>query len=248
MDVHQGLIQIRPYPCISNGGFVSLRERHHGEYQDVLNFATEGGKLCVDLGCCCDPSSRLLRYLTTVGTDVREFLLDGGDANGANRIVGVDLRQDFLDLGQKLYSGPTKGIEFRMGNILDKSDMQLDDLKGKVQILYTGAVFHLFSEDDQRSFAENIKSLLATEGEVVAFGVHRGARQKGMRIRQRSQRMGFSHDPESWKEMWREVLGDDANISWTMKAELHNNWTEAGSARADSVRLQWSIWRNKPSA
>jgi hypothetical protein len=190
--------------------------------------------------------SRRLRYLTTVGTDVREFLLDGGDANGANRIVGVDLLQDFLDLGQKLYKGPTKGIEFRAGNILDKSDTRLGDLKGKVQILYTGAVFHLFLEDDQCTFAENIKSLLATEGEVVAFGAHRGVRQKEMRMHPSVQLMMFCHDPESWKEMWREVLGDDAK-NWTMKAELHDTWTEVEYTRANSAWLQWSIWRNKPS-
>lgn len=38
------------------------------------------------------------------------FLPDGGAANSANRIVAVDLLQHCIDLGEKLYKGPTKGI------------------------------------------------------------------------------------------------------------------------------------------
>ena len=226
-----------------------MRERHHGGYEDVLKFASKGGKLYVDLGCCCNqPPTFSSQYLTAVGTDVREFLLDGGDANGANRIVAVDLLQDFIDLGQKLYRGPSKGIEFRTGNVLDKSDTRFEDLKGKVNILYTGAVFHLFLEDDQRIFAEVIRGLLAKEGEVVAFGVHRAARKKAMRPHPALERMMFGHDPESWKEMWREVLGEDA-VNWTMKTELHTTWTRAEFPRGeDNPWLEWSLWRNKSSA
>ena|SRR5436305_7951122 len=76
-----------------------------------------------------------------------------------------------MDLGQELFKGPNTGIEFRVANLLDSSDEALDDVKGKVNLLYTGAVFHLFKEDAQRRFAENIKALLATDGEVVVFGV-----------------------------------------------------------------------------
>jgi hypothetical protein len=183
-----------------------------------------------------------------VGTDVREFLLDGGDANGSNRIVAVDLLQDFIDLGQKLYKGPTKGIEFRTANVLDNSDTRLDDLKGKVNILYTGAVFHLFLEDDQRTMAELIAKLLARDGETIAFGAHRGASKKGPRPHPVRDTTMFSHDPESWKEMWREILGDDAK-NWTMETSLHKHWTGAEYARiGDGAWLQWSLWRNKPSS
>ena len=113
-----------------------------------------------------------------MGTDIREFLLDGGDADGSNKLIAVDLRQDFIDLGQNLFKGPTPGIEFRTTDLLDPADTSLDDVRGKVTLLYTGAVFHLFQEDQQRVFAENIKTLLATEGEVAVFGWHRGAKER----------------------------------------------------------------------
>jgi hypothetical protein len=98
------------------------------------------------------------------GTDVREFLLDLGDTGGSKTIIAVDLRQDFIDIGQKSFKGPTKGVEFRAANFLDPLDENLKDVKGKVNLLYTGAVFHLFQEDEQRIFAEKIDSLLQSRG------------------------------------------------------------------------------------
>lgn len=179
--------------------------------------------------------------LILVGTDVREFLLDGGDANGSNKIIGVDLQQGFLDLGQDLFKGPTLGIEFRRSNLLDSSDTTLDDVKGKVTILYTGAVFHLFKEDDQRKFAEKINSLLAKQGEVAVFGTHRGSKNSGIK-ESRSGIIRYSHSPQSWKEMWTDVLGDDAR-NWTITAELKNAWTAAEYVTEDHQILQWSLWR-----
>jgi hypothetical protein len=176
-----------------------------------------------------------------VGTDIREFLLDGGDADGSNKLIAVDLRQDFIDLGQNLFKGPTPGIEFRTTDLLDPADTSLDDVKGKVTLLYTGAVFHLFQEDQQRVFAETIKTLLATEGEVAVFGWHGGAKEKGIRV-SRSGKPLFAHDPQSWKELWAEVLGADAK-NWTIRAELRNRWTGAEKADDHHTILEWSLWR-----
>jgi hypothetical protein len=170
--------------------------------------------------------------------------LDGGDANGSNKIIAVDLRQDFLDLGQELYKGPTKGIDFRAANLLDPNDSTLDDIKGNVTLLYTGAVFHLFKEDEQRIFAERIDSLLAKDGQVVVFGLHRGSQVAGARKNFSSSAGGipYAHSPESWKELWTDVLGDDAK-NWTMKANLRYTWTPAENVNEEHPLLQWSLWR-----
>ena len=176
-----------------------------------------------------------------MGTDVREFLLDGGDANGSNRIIAVDLRQDFIELGQELFKGPTPGIEFRTANFLESSDTNLDDVKGKVTLLYTGAVFHLFNEENQHIFANKIANLVARDKEVVVFGMHRGAPKKGPR-EHRSGGILFCHDPQSWKDLWTEVLGDDVK-NWTMKAELRDTWTAAEYVTTEHPVLQWSLWR-----
>lgn len=177
-----------------------------------------------------------------MGTDIREFLLDGGDADGSNRLIAVDLRQEFIDLGQNLFKGPTPGIEFRTADLLDLADTSLDDVKGKVTLLYAGATFHLFQEDGQRTFAENIKTLLATEGEVAIFGWHRGMKEKGFLL-SRSGDRHFVHGPQSWKELWTEVLGADA-MNWSMRAVLRSSWTAAEDYLNDKhYVIEWSLWR-----
>lgn len=156
-------------------------------------------------------------------------------------MVGVDLRQEYLDLGEELFKGPTPDIEFRAADLMDPTDTRLDDIKGKVTILYTGAVFHLFDEQGQRAFAEAISRLLAPEGSTVVFGVHRGVESKGP-FRGISRRFGWAHDPESWKQMWREVLGEDAK-NWEIKGDLRTSWTPAEILDESRRVLQWSLWR-----
>jgi hypothetical protein len=180
--------------------------------------------------------------LIIVGTDIREFLLDGGDANGTNKLIGVDLQRDFINLGQKLYKGPTPGIEFRTANLLEPTDNNLDDLKGKVNLLYTGAVFHLFDEEQQRTFAEKIATLLATSGKVAVFGAHRGAYTAGAFVHRRVG-LNYRHSPETFKELWTQVLGDDAK-NWTINTSLRTSWTTAEYVGENNPVLQWSLWKH----
>jgi len=228
-DFQTRALEIYLYGCIHNGGFAALRERAHREYPAILQYAKKGNFLVVDLGCC-------------LGTDVRQFLLDGGDAHGTNKIIAVDLEQKFIDLGQDLYKGPTPGIEFRTANLLDPTDSNVDDLTSKVNLLYTGAVFHLFDEAQQRVFAKKIASLLATVGEVAVFGWHRGAQVAGARPH-RTGGIIFSHSPESWKELWTEILGADSK-NWQINATLRYSWTAAEHVNEDTPVLQWSLWKH----
>jgi len=177
-----------------------------------------------------------------VGTDIREFVLDGGDAGGSNKIVAVDLEQAFLDLGQQLFKGPTPGIDFRAANLLDPKDTTVDDLTGKVTLLYTGAVFHLFKEREQRLFAEKLATLFAKTGDVVAFGTHRGRKVAGNLTSSSMGLSAYAHSPESWKELWIDVLGEDAK-NWTINAELRSQWTDAEHVDENTPVLQWSLWR-----
>jgi hypothetical protein len=176
-----------------------------------------------------------------VGTDVREFILDGGGANGQNKVLAVDLQQGFVDLGQELFKGPTPGIDFRITNLLDPNDTALQDLIGKVNMLYTGSVFHLFSEANQRRFAERIATLLTREGPAVAFGRHRGAKVAGMFGHSLGLKR-FAHDPRSWEQMWREVLGAEAE-NWTFKTALKERWTTVEGIDHTALLLEWSMWR-----
>ena len=76
----------------------------------------------------------------------------------------------------------------------------------------------------------------------MAFGTHRGSKVPGILTGTSMWLSAFAHSPESWKEMWRDVLGDDAK-NWRINAELKSHWTDAEHVDESKPVLQWSLWR-----
>lgn len=127
-----------------------------------------------------------------MGSDVRKIVADGYPA--AN-VLGVDLRQEFLDLGYKLY-GPSRDIRFFTSDIFEvpypsPQDVPVDDtplskatslsqLRGRITHFYTGALFHLFDEPTQYALALRVAELLKREPGAVVFGRHQGLQKAGM--------------------------------------------------------------------
>jgi hypothetical protein len=110
--------------------------------------------------------------------------------------------------------------EAEMFNILSSPMPSLSDLssltplQGKLSAIHASAFFHLFSEDEQRTLARLLASLLRPEKGSVIFGEHGAKSQKGFRKRVRGASTGanqmFCHSPESWKEVWvKDIFGGD---------------------------------------
>ena len=93
-----------------------------------------------------------------VGTDVRKLVYDGYPATS---VLGCDLRQDYIDLGYKLYGDkeasqicsftsdifdlpPSFNNAAVHGN--DAKITTLSQLLGSLTHVYTGALLHLFDE------------------------------------------------------------------------------------------------------
>ncbi|CCM03426.1 uncharacterized protein FIBRA_05557 [Fibroporia radiculosa] len=198
-----------PYPCIRAFHHVSLMMTANPIYQTVLNASKLGETLLLDLGCC-------------MGTDVRKLVQDGYPAS---HILGCDLRQDFIDLGFKLYSdGETCPIHFFTSDIFncpvefefgrDPSAItpgaritELAQLTGSLTHIYVGALFHLFDESTQYAIALRLASLLKRRSGAVIFGRHRGLEQEGM-IDDHLGRIRYGHSERSWPVMWRKVFGE----------------------------------------
>ena len=124
-----------------------------------------------------------------VGTDVRKLAKDGYTAQN---IVGCDLRDTFIESGFKLFHDKeTCGINFFSDDIFELSptpattlgqltkpfneSRRLEDLKGRLSHVYTGALFHLFTEEPQYAIAIRLIRLLKEdESNCVIFGRHLG--------------------------------------------------------------------------
>lgn len=126
-----------------------------------------------------------------MGSDVRKLVLDGYPARN---VAGVDLRQQFLDLGYRLY-GSSWDINFFTSDIFNvpypfSKDASIDDtpildvknltqLRGRITHFYTGALFHLFDEATQYALALRVAELLKREPGAIVFGRHQGLSEAG---------------------------------------------------------------------
>src|ERR1700761_9762694 len=78
----------------------------------------------------------------------------------AENLYGSDLRQEFLELGYKLFNDrATLKSKFIAADVFDPSSGLLQ-LKGQLSIVYAGAFFHLFVYDEQVAVAKRILELL----------------------------------------------------------------------------------------
>ena len=126
-----------------------------------------------------------------MGSDVRKIVSDGYPAKN---VIGVDLRQEFLDLGYRLYDSAW-GINFFTSDIFEVpyptpkgtpaaniplSDVKsLSELRGRITHFYTGALFHLFDEPTQHALALRVAALLKREPGAIVFGRHQGLAEAG---------------------------------------------------------------------
>jgi hypothetical protein len=128
-----------------------------------------------------------------VGSDVRKIVFDGYPAQN---VMGVDLRQEFLDLGNRLYRN-SWGIKFFTSDIFEVSysspnnsptddaaslsDIHsLSQLHGRITHFYAGALFHLFNETTQYALALRVAHLLKRVPGAIIFGRHQGLSEAGI--------------------------------------------------------------------
>ncbi|KAH9925732.1 uncharacterized protein B0H18DRAFT_876948 [Fomitopsis serialis] len=196
-----------PYPCILGFHHVALMMSGNPIYPAVLKSGKRGDTVFLDLGCC-------------MGTDVRKLVHDGYPAAS---VLGCDLRQEYIDLGYKLYRDQeSSSIRFFTSDIFDvplsftqpatrleglagTKIASLSQLIGSLTHIYIGAVFHLFDEATQYAIALRLATLLKRERGAVIFGRHRGLEQEGM-IDDHLGRTRYGHSERSWPVLWKKVF------------------------------------------
>ncbi|KZT57779.1 hypothetical protein CALCODRAFT_482938 [Calocera cornea HHB12733] len=237
-----------PYPCIRAFHFVSLMMRENAVYEDVLKRGKAGDSYLLDLGCM-------------MGTDLRNLVRDGYPAQ---KLIGCDLRDNYIKAGYELYRDEaTCGIKFLTGDMFDivpgspaqgteetrsgALDLgkvkQLNDLRGQLSFIYTGALFHLFDEPTQRAIALRLCTLWKRAPGGVIFGRHQGRKEEGL-IPDHMGRLRYAHSPSSWGRMWTEVVeqleGEGSGESLRVRAQLG---AAPSGVPSDSTMLYWSVER-----
>ncbi|TCD66533.1 hypothetical protein EIP91_001254 [Steccherinum ochraceum] len=245
LDVQKRAYEKYPYPCIRGFHHVNLMMSKNAVYHEVVESGKSGNTTFLDLGCC-------------MGTDVRKLVYDGYTASN---VVGVDLRQEFIDLGYDLYRDrDTSPIRFFTDDIFtvspDSTKFQdsvefsqatkLTQLGGKVSHFYLGALFHLYDEDTQFQIALAVATLLKREKGSIAFGRHQGFEKEGL-VDDHLGRTRYAHSPESWTKMWKRVYtqlesAEYAGTRVVVNAELDAGFgKEIFKTKTPTTMLYWSV-------
>jgi hypothetical protein len=195
---------IFPYGCVGSFGFLNLEPT----LQDPL-FQTVAERLkapgstetFLDVGCC-------------LGHVVRQLISDGVSSE---RLYGTDLQPQFLDLGYELFRDQhriTSKATFVAGDMVQEDDARLEELTGKIDIIYASAFFHLFEREDQIKAAKRMVRFLRPDNpRAMIFGRNEGPKIVGWEK--------YVLDIESWRRMWNEV-GDLTGTRWRTEMDVQS--------------------------
>ncbi|KAK3344496.1 hypothetical protein B0T25DRAFT_557171 [Lasiosphaeria hispida] len=215
-DVDAHIIAIRdkawdvfPYGCIGSFGFLNLEPT----VQDPL-FQTVAARLrasgatetFLDVGCC-------------LGVVVRQLIADGVSSE---RLYGTDLQPNFLDLGKELFrdgNPDRRGATFIAGDMLWDGDngAALNQLNGKIDVIYAASFFHLFEWEDQLKVAKRMVGFLRSANpNTLIFGRNGGPKIVGWE--------NYVLDSKRWHRIWDEV-SKATSILWRTEIEVEDSET-----------------------
>jgi ubiquinone/menaquinone biosynthesis C-methylase UbiE len=155
----------------------------------------------LDVGCC-------------LGHVVRQLIAEGVSSE---RLYGTDLQPRFLDLGYELFRDRNRSknrATFVAGDMLLENDARLEELTGKVDIIYASAFFHLFEREAQIKTAKRMVRFLRPENQkAMIFGRNEGPKIVGWEK--------YVLDAESWRRMWGEV-GEATGTCWRTEMDVES--------------------------
>ncbi|KAH8747234.1 hypothetical protein F5883DRAFT_437499 [Diaporthe sp. PMI_573] len=203
------------FPCIGMLAFLDFGISKLGVYPEILN-RVKAGESLIDFG-------------TFFGQDLRRLAADGAPTEN---LYGTDIEGLFWNLGYDLFrdAGRFKAT-FIEADALDTSRttsplLSNPKLLGKLSIIHSGHFLHLFPrEDTLKLICDVFLPLLNLDGPgALIVGRNMGLKEARLvktLVQPQSTRVSnplesFSHNGETWKELWNEV-GERTGTKWDIQ-------------------------------
>lgn len=195
--------QIFPYPCIGQFRFLESGIDGLREYDEVVKRLREGQTL-LDMACC-------------FGQTIRLLVNDGAPSEN---IYGCDIHNEFIELGYKLFNDRDKlRTKFVVADIFDSSS-SLTDLRGQMDMIYTGYFFHLWGLQKQREASKAVALLLRPQAGSMILGRQMASAEACEKISTPGGTM-YRHNVESFKNLWKEI-GEEIGVDFVVEARLED--------------------------
>jgi SAM-dependent methyltransferase len=135
------------------------------QYPLILQRLKGGNENFLDLGCF-------------IGQEIRRLVADGAPSEN---LYGADLRSDWFELGYQLFNDTdTLKSTFYAADIFDPNS-RLNEIDGKIDIIYAGSFLHLFGYDEQLEVCAKIVKLLKPKKGSLLVGRQVGQVEAGQR-------------------------------------------------------------------
>lgn len=150
--------QLHVYKCIEFNMFLFPRIARHKDYDFVKknfrsHYESNSSFKIADVGCC-------------FGTDTRQLIVDGCRQED---IYSIDVHDGYWKFGLDLFRDTDTLKVNTLFTDCARKDLLTDypDLSAKFNIIYTGAVLHVFAEDEVEMFLKNIYDMTAAGGTYI---------------------------------------------------------------------------------
>lgn len=221
---------VAPYGCIGHFRFLNLDiVIRDPRYQETLTRLTAPGssETFLDVGCC-------------VGQVIRQLSFDGVNSE---RLFGMDLQPEFLELGHELFQDREKSeATFVPGNIFDEDDEGLKSLDGKMDIVQASSFFHLFDWDGQVKAAKRIVKFFKPDiKNGLIFGRMVGSQEATIKEGLIGNKR-FIHNKASLQCMFDEV-GTATGTKWKVEAELWDDSWETPMFGNEENKMRFGVYQ-----
>ncbi|KAJ5112605.1 hypothetical protein N7532_000650 [Penicillium argentinense] len=170
-------------------------------YAEILERVKNGYQF-LDLGCC-------------FAQEVRLLVSDGAFSQN---VFGVDLVEDFINLGYDLFLDKEKiNAKFLVSNLFDTDSIVSKELTGKLDIIHASNFFHLWSWTKQIEASKAVVKLLADKPGSLIIGSQVGSKKSRMTTMPGLILTLFTQSVRTFKLMRGEILRD-LGVDFEVKA------------------------------
>lgn len=192
-------------------------------YQLILNHI-KSGSLFLDLGC-------------GFGQDMRRLVYDGAPSEN---LIGLELRQDFVDLGYELFRDKLQlKSRFLVQNFFEDTS-EIMNLEKDVKIINSGMFMHLWDWENQVQVGKRMIHLLAPERGAIITGLHFGSRSSGMWEAVKDSPM-FVHSERTLKDLW-DQCAQETGTSWEFRCVV-KEVEYCQDLDSEACNLRWTAER-----